>query len=365
MGIRKISSAVAVLTMPLFFVSGTAPAASAAPAVSAAPAAFAPQSAPAATIQDPVAARVFELTNQHRAANGLRPLRWNQAIAGVAQRWSETMRERLDASDGTSGFEHNPSYAQQYPDGWTSAAENIAIDRDADRLFEAWKNSPGHNRNMLSPTATDFGFGYARLQDNRVYGSKLVATQNFAGYPTPPPAFADVARDRKFAAEIEWLTAEGISTGWPDGTFRPDEPVARDAMAAFMYRLKDSPRYTPALEPPFTDVPPGTQFAKEIDWLSTAKVAAGWRDGTYRPGATVDRQTMAAFLYRLAGSPDFQPPATTAFTDVPASNPFYKEIAWLASTRIATGWKDGSFRPDEPVMRDAMAAFMFRFDVRY
>ena len=34
---------------------------------------------------------------------------------------------------------------------------------------------------------------------------------------------------------------------------------------------------------------------------------------------------MAAFLYRMAGSPEFDAPSTSPFTDVSESSEFYKE----------------------------------------
>jgi hypothetical protein len=71
---------------------------------------------------------------------------------------------------------------------------------------------------------------------------------------------------------------------------------------------------------------------------------------------------MAAFLYRFAGKPAFTPPAVSPFSDVTPSTPFYKEITWLASTGITGGFSDGTFRPLGTVKRDAMAAFLFRFD---
>lgn len=33
------------------------------------------------------------------------------------------------------------------------------------------------------------------------------------------------------------MKAEGITTGYPDGTFRPLSPVSRQAMAGFLRRL--------------------------------------------------------------------------------------------------------------------------------
>jgi hypothetical protein len=34
------------------------------------------------------------------------------------------------------------------------------------------------------------------------------------------------------------MAAKGYSTGWSDGTYRPLQPVRRDAVAAFVYRWK-------------------------------------------------------------------------------------------------------------------------------
>lgn len=105
----------------------------------------------------------------------------------------------------------------------------------------------------------------------------------------------------------------------------------------------------------------GTAFAKEIRWLRSSGVTNGWANNTYQPYSTIKRDAMAAFLYRMAGSPAYTPPARSQFKDVATNNVFYKEISWLASTGITTGWADGTFRPNASVNRDTMAAFMYRF----
>jgi hypothetical protein len=72
---------------------------------------------------------------------------------------------------------------------------------------------------------------------------------------------------------------------------------------------------------------------------------------------------MAAFLYRFAGSPEFTAPSVSPFRDVPTSYSFYKEITWLASQRVSTGWGvpgGAEFRQFQPVLRDQMAAFLYR-----
>ena len=124
---------------------------------------------------------------------------------------------------------------------------------------------------------------------------------------------------------------------------------------------------------PFSDVPAGMLFHREMSWMAASGISTGWTgaDGAqaYRPLTAVNRDAMAAFMYRLAGSPAFTPPARSPFTDVSTSQEFYKEMAWLASTGISTGWtgpKDTkTYRALTPVNRDAMAAFMYRFSRDY
>ena len=51
----------------------------------------------------------------------------------------------------------------------------------------------------------------------------------------------------------------------------------------------------------FSDVPSTHPFHDEIGALADAGITGGYGDGTFRPGATVTRQAMAAFTSRSAG----------------------------------------------------------------
>jgi hypothetical protein len=213
--------------------------------------------------------------------------------------------------------------------------------------------------------------------DGKGTGTSLASATTPAAPPAPSPSFTDVSTDNQFAKEITWLASSGISTGWtaPDGTktFGPVLPVNRDAMAAFMYRLRGKPAFTPPAVSPFKDVATNNQFYKEITWLASTGITTGWTDAdgtrTYAPVQAVNRDAMAAFMYRLAGKPAFTPPAVSPFRDVATNNQFYKEITWLASTGITTGWTaaDGSktYAPVQAVNRDAMAAFMYRYNAKF
>lgn len=177
-----------------------------------------------------------------------------------------------------------------------------------------------------------------------------------------PPAvspFSDVPTSHPHYTEIAWMWEQGISTGWPDGTYRPSQQVDRDAMAAFFYRYQGEPAYTAPPSSPFTDIWPSIMFYKEMSWMEATGISTGWPDGTYRPWDTTLRDAMSAFIYRVAGEPDYTPPATSPFRDITPSTQFYKEMNWMAYMGIANDVDNGVFNAWEPVTREMMAVFMF------
>ena len=182
-----------------------------------------------------------------------------------------------------------------------------------------------------------------------------------AGLRGTHAVFSDVPEGAAFYAEIQWFAQQKITTGYPDGTFRPQGNVERGAMAAFFYRMAGSPKYTAPATSKFSDVPTTHPFYKEISWMRDQGITTGYPDGTFRPNAPVNRDAMAAFFYRAAGSPAYLAPAQSPFADVSTNNQFYREIAWLADRKISTGWPDKTYRPGNAINRDAMAAFIYRY----
>ncbi|GAB3527269.1 hypothetical protein GCM10027402_27380 [Arthrobacter monumenti] len=177
--------------------------------------------------------------------------------------------------------------------------------------------------------------------------------------------FTDVDGGTAHQDAIRWAYDNKITTGYDDGTYRPYSAINRDAMAAFLYRLEGEPSFTPPRTSPFKDYPRGSKFYKEVTWLESTGITTGYDDDTFRPVEPINRDAMAAFLYRLADKPHYSPPSQSPFTDVQPGDKFYKEITWLKSTKITTGWKDGTFRPRADIKRDAMAAFLQRFDTKF
>lgn len=236
--------------------------------------------------------------------------------------------------------------------------------------FEAAGGPAGAWGWPLTDSFVEDGISLVEFQNVRV---AVIDGEVVTGHP-----FSDVSphpdsNDHSEHAEaIFWMSSEGISTGW-DGAlgaeYRPRQPVTRDAMAAFLYRYQGADHAEPA-SPTFIDVTAeSSDFYVQIEWLAANGYTQGWETPAgleYRPLRAIGRDAMAAFLFRVAAPDGYEPPATSYFVDVtPTNSEFYTEISWMYEQGISTGWetsKGREYRPLNPVTRDAMASFLFRFD---
>lgn len=64
----------------------------------------------------------------------------------------------------------------------------------------------------------------------------------------------------------------------------------------------------------FPDVPDSNPFHDDIDWMADVGITTGFPDGTFKPGAEVTRQSMAAFMHRLSGTAAGVSPMVNAAT---------------------------------------------------
>lgn len=175
--------------------------------------------------------------------------------------------------------------------------------------------------------------------------------------------FNDVPDNLIFAHEINTLADHGVIRGWPDRTFRPQIPVWRDAVIAYMYRIAGEPAYTAPRRSPFLDVDQSQPFYKEICWAQATGLTTGWkvRGGwEFRPFQPILRDAMATFLFRASGE-SLRGVNYNGFNDVNSSLIFEKEIKWMGSTGISRGWDDGTYRPFNQTTRAELAAFLYRY----
>lgn len=110
---------------------------------------------------------------------------------------------------------------------------------------------------------------------------------------------------------------------------------------------------------PFTDVPENAWYFQYVYRVYEMGYMQGMTKTTFGPQTTLSRAMVATVLYRIAGSPDVT--GTASFSDVPANAWYAREVAWAQSVGVVNGYGDGTFRPEQDVTREEMAAMLARY----
>ena len=177
------------------------------------------------------------------------------------------------------------------------------------------------------------------------------------------PAFTDTV-GYWGANYVEFLYTSGVTTGYADGTFRPDQNITRAQFSVMLYRCLglDESRYV-GVELPFADLDKIADYAvPAIKALYSEGVINGskGKDGQiyFNPNAPLTRAQASAMIGRTQEKGYATVELT--FTDagkIPAYATFY--IQTMAAQGILGGYADGSFKPNNNITRGQMAKILY------
>ncbi|MEO0495266.1 MAG: S-layer homology domain-containing protein [Actinomycetota bacterium] len=184
----------------------------------------------------------------------------------------------------------------------------------------------------------------------------LLATGLSSTPATASSGFGDVRIDDWFAAPVQWLVDEDITTGVSTGCFGPGDAVSRGQLATFLWRYADEPSAPPH---GFVDVTPDRYYDDAVAWLSHSGITTGTSPITFSPQQPITRGMVAAFLWRYAGEPS-APDA--GFSDVPGDAFYADAVDWMVAAGITNGTSSSTFSPNRTLNRAEFATFLYRFD---
>lgn len=143
-----------------------------------------PTTAHLSTITD---ARMVQLTNEARQKNGLPPLTVNEKLTQAALLKGQDMLQHqyfahISPSGVTPWF-----WMQKTQYQYEVAGENLAIDfTDADKVVQAWLNSPSHRANLLNPAYKETGL--AVISGKFQGGTSIIVVHMFGTQQVVAPA---------------------------------------------------------------------------------------------------------------------------------------------------------------------------------
>lgn len=194
-----------------------------------------------------------------------------------------------------------------------------------------------------------------RLAPDRRLDDAPDAVYRFSGFDQP---FADVPPGTYFFDAVVWMLENGLTTGvGGSDRYEPFAPVDRAQLATVLWRTSGSPAAPPA---PFPDVPRGAYFASAVDWLAAQGLTTGFGGSDrFEPFFGLDRAQMITFLWRSFGEPTGF--GGHGFVDVPLGAYFEDALRWARATGLTTGVGGSDrFEPFAPVDRAQLATFLYR-----
>ncbi|MBE0447621.1 MAG: S-layer homology domain-containing protein [Actinobacteria bacterium] len=107
-------------------------------------------------------------------------------------------------------------------------------------------------------------------------------------------AYSDVPSDSWFYAPVKKLSSKNIITGYPDGTFRPNNSITRAEFAVTIAKALDLNTEDTSM---YRDIN-GNRNSGYIGSVSNAGVMTGYPDGTFRPDNKITRAEVASTIVR-------------------------------------------------------------------
>lgn len=142
--------------------------------------------------------------------------------------------------------------------------------------------------------------------------------------------FKDVPESRYSSGYINSAVEAGILNGYPDGTFKPNQPVTRGHMAVF---IANAFKLTEQADINFKDVSIGSTSYVAVRKLVAANITSGYPDGTFKPNEGLTKAHISAFLARAMNT-DFRPQPRKIVTRGVSFNMGINDVKKLESAKL-------------------------------
>lgn len=171
------------------------------------------------------------------------------------------------------------------------------------------------------------------------------------------PAYSD--EPSEWAKEaVEYVKEKGWLKGRTEEYFYPMSNLTRAEFATIISRILSLENYK-AETYKYTDTA-GHWAEKSISLVSACGYMNGYEDGSFKPQKFITREEVAKVLSIMKLKNEISTEKEPYFTDISSTNWSYESIMKIARLGIIEGYKNGEFKPKNPITREEMAVILKR-----
>lgn len=149
---------------------------------------------------------------------------------------------------------------------------------------------------------------------------------------------------------IEKWTTDGLIAGYPDGKFKPDDPITRAEFVSLVNRAYKIERSDTLYQ--FPDVKSSDWFFAQVMSGKEAGYIAGYPDGSFKPNHHISRQEAAVLITKLLSLSSEQQTSLTSFTDHLSIDKWAQSsINAVLNNGIMSGFPDKTFKAQQNISR--------------
>ena len=202
--------------------------------------------------------------------------------------------------------------------------------------------------------------GEFKLSDSAEENNASLTIQNEGTYENPFVDVAEDAVYCDAVLWAYYHEPEQITSGFDATHFGPQKACTRAQVVTFLWRAAGCPEPTGSIDV-FKDASDiAAPFRKAVAWAVEKGITTGYEDGTFRPNDSVTRAQFVTFLWRYEGRPASSG-SVAGFEDAAEiAAPYRDAVAWAVEKGVTTGYNDGTFRPNAVCPRWAVVLFMYR-----
>lgn len=174
--------------------------------------------------------------------------------------------------------------------------------------------------------------------------------------------FTDVNATNWYYDAVQYAYEKGMMNGTSTTTFSPNDTTTRGMIVTILHRMEGTPA---AVGTAFTDVPASQWYSDAISWASANGIVSGYGNGTFGPGDPITREQMAAILNRYAtykGYDTGTASSISGFSDASQVSSYAVEpMGWAVGNGLISGTGNNTLAPKGNATRAQVATILMRF----